>query len=141
MSVSATLNGPGGSVSLGYGAATADEGISVEMIDDKDAMTSGSDGAIMHSLRASNTARITVRLLKTSPANAKLSQLYNVQKSAPILWGKNTLVVSDTARGDVVTGTEIAFTRQPSVVYAKDGNTNEWTFQGNVIEILGDGTN
>jgi hypothetical protein len=139
LNVAATITGPGGSFSLGSGSGDAEEGITVAMVDDKDAMTTGADGSIMHSLRASNSGRLSVRLLKTSPVNALLSALYNYQRTSSSYWGQNVLVVSDVARGDVVTGSQIAFTKQPDIVYAKDGNMNEWTFQGVVNEFLGTG--
>jgi hypothetical protein len=109
------------------------------MLEEKDGMVVGADGSIMHSLRASDAGTITVRLLKTSPTNAKLNQLYNTQKASAALWGQNVLVVSDTQRGDVTTGTELAFSKQAPVRYAKDGNVMEWKFQGRVEEILGVG--
>ena len=109
------------------------------MTEDKDAMAVGADGTIMHSLRASNAGTITVRLLKTSPVNQQLNALYNFQKSSAANWGQNIFSVSDTFRGDVVTGTEMAFNRQAPVTYAKDGNMMEWKFQGNVEELLGSG--
>lgn len=140
LSVQATLSGPGGRVSLGYGAATAEEGIDVDMIEDKNTMTPGSDGQIMHSLHAFDGARMTVRLLKTSPVNAQLNLLYNLQKANAALWGNNVLVISDTARGDVLTGSQIAFVRQSPIKYGKDGGMNEWNFMGVVQEILGIGT-
>jgi hypothetical protein len=138
--VSATLLGPGGTISLGNGAGTADEGITVEMIDDKDTMTTGADGTIMHSLHASKAARITVRILKTAPTNAQLSLLYQTQSASSALWGKNTLAVSDVVRGDVIAGTDIAFARHAPITYAKDANINEWLFQGSVTQLLGSGT-
>jgi hypothetical protein len=139
ISVQASITGPGGAFQLGYGAGVAEEGISWEMLDDKDMLAIGADGQLMHSLRASDAARLTIRLLKTSPTNAKLNTMYNFQKSSPGAWGQNILVVSDTLRGDVLTGSEIAFARQPMIQYAKDANMNEWSFLGNVQEILGTG--
>jgi predicted SPOUT superfamily RNA methylase MTH1 len=140
LSIQASLTGPGGNISLGSGAGSAEEGISVEMIEEKDLMTVGADGAIMHTLRASNAARISIRLLKTSPVNAQLSDLYNFQRQSPGNWGQNTLVVSDTVRGDLVSGSQIAFARQPQLTYAKDAGMNEWIFYGNVNEALGTGS-
>lgn len=139
LNVAATLTGPGGSIQLGYGAGNAEEGISEEMLEDKDAMTIGADGAVMHSLRAGNGARLTVRLLKTSPVNALLSNLYNFQKASAALWGQNVLVVSDIYRGDVLTVTQSAFSRHTPVTYSKDGNTMEWTFFGTIDQKLGAG--
>ena len=68
--VNAVLTGPGGSINLGYGAAVADEGFTIEFVDDKNTMTPAADGAIMHSLHASKAAMLTVRVLKTSKANS-----------------------------------------------------------------------
>lgn len=139
LDVNASLAGPGGNISLGAGAGNSEEGITVEMKEEKNLQTVGADGKIMNSLRASNAGRISIRLLKTSPVNAALSLMYNFQKSSSGVWGQNSLVVSDVARGDVVSATEVAFTRQANLTYAKDGNMNEWIFEGSVEEILGAG--
>lgn len=139
LSVQASITGPGGAISIGNSAGPSEEGISIEMLEEKDLMTVGADGSVMHSLRASNAVRISVRLLKTAPANALLSAMYNFQKSSPINWGANTLVVSDTARGDVVAAAQAAFARQPNVSYGKDGGFNEWMFYGTVDILLGAG--
>lgn len=137
--VTATLSGPGGSISLGNGAGTAEEGITTSMTEEKDTLTPGADGQIMHSLHASNVGRITVRLLKTSPVNALLSAMYNFQRLSSANWGRNTMVVTDVVRGDVISGSSMAFAKQPDVVYAKEGGTNEWIFSGSVVEQLGAG--
>lgn len=42
--VAATIVGPGGAFSLGYGEATAEEGITIARAGDKNTMTVGSDG-------------------------------------------------------------------------------------------------
>ncbi len=139
ISVQATIAGPGGSFSLGYGAGNAEEGISIETVEEKDLMTVGADGSVMHSLRASDAARITVRLLKTSPVNAALSLLYNFQKSSPANWGQNVFVVSDTNRGDVETVLQAAFARPTPNNYGKDGGMNEWLFFGLRDQQLGSG--
>lgn len=140
LNVQASLVGPGGNVNLGNGSGSSEEGITVEMVEEKGDTKVGSDGQLMQSLRASNLGRVTVRLLKTSPVNSILSQMYNTQKTISSLWGNNTFRLSDVSRGDVVLGTQIAFTKQPTLVYGKDGNMNEWIFQGNVDEQLGTGS-
>lgn len=138
--VNATISGPGGNFPVGYGAGAAEEGIDTDMIEAKDGMVVGADGTIMHSLRVSDAGTITLRLLKTSPTNALLNALYNFQKTGGgVNWGQNVLVVSDTFRGDVLTGTLMAFEKQAPVKYAKDGNVMEWKFQGKVQELLGTG--
>ena len=139
MAVNATLSGLGGSIPLGYGAASAKEGLSYEMLEDKDRMDVGADGSVMHTLRASNAARITVRLLKTAPTNALLNNMYNLQRLVLSAWGQNILVVSDTQRGDIISGDTIAFARHPVITWAEDANHNEWSFYGTVVPILGAG--
>ena len=69
------LTSDDGVVDLGYGAAIAEEGITFAMAGDKNTMTIGADGEGMHSLHADNSGQVTIRLLKTSPANAKLMNL------------------------------------------------------------------
>jgi hypothetical protein len=140
LSINGTVNGPGGAFPIGAGVGLAKEGISVEMLEDKDAMTAGSDGAIMHSLRGSNAGRIVVRILKTSPINAQLNALYNFQRLNAANWGQNVIQFNDTVRGDVITATEMAFTKQPVITYAEDAGMNEWSFQGSIDQLLGTGT-
>ena len=127
--VHASISGPGGSFSLGSGVGNAEEGITIDMIEDKNTMTVGADGSGMHSLHASKAARATVRLLKTSPANAQLSALYNYQAQSSFLWGQNLITISDMARGDQITLRDSAFAKQAPVAYAKDGGFMEWAFE------------
>lgn len=120
-------------IDLGYGAAVADEGITVAMAADKNTMTIGADGEGMHSLHADNSGQVTIRLLKTSPINAKLSNLYNMQKGNTRKWGRNTITLNHTASGDNITASKCAFKKQPDYVNAKDGALVEWVFD--VIKI------
>lgn len=140
LDVQASIAGPGGSFSLGSGSGNGEEGISIVMVDEKDLATVGADGSLMHSLRASNVGRVSVKLLKTSPVNAKLSALYNFQRISSALWGLNVFSVADVVRGDVGLVSLAAFVKQPDVVWAKDGNTNDWEFIGNVDLLLGTGS-
>lgn len=126
--VKVSFSGPGGSFSLGSGVGNADEGITMDMMEDKNTMTIGADGSGMHSLHASKAARATVRLLKTSPANAQLSAIYNFQQQSSALWGQNLITVQDFARGDQVTLRNCAFAKQAPVAYSKDGGIMEWVF-------------
>jgi len=140
VNIQASISGPGGSFSLGAGAAVAEEGITVEMQEDKDTMIWGADGILMHSLHAAKPGRMTVRLLKTSPTNANLSSMYNLQQTSSATWGGNVLTVNDNVRGDSITGTSMAFMRFPTIAYSKDGAPmNEWVFGGIVDQVLGSG--
>lgn len=128
MDVTCTLSGPSGEFDLGYGSSNAEEGISIDMIEDKNTMLIGADGNGMHSLHAGRAGTITVRLLKTSPMNAKLSAAYDMQSMSSALWGKNVMVVRQTASGDQTIATDGAFKRKPNFNYAKDGDIIAWAF-------------
>ena len=82
LDVNASLVGPGGAINLGQGAATSEEGITIEAAEDINTMVVASDGTPMHSLSANKAGTVTVRLIKTSPVNQKLSALYALQTAA-----------------------------------------------------------
>lgn len=135
----AAIAGPGGAFSIGSDAGISDEGITTEMKEEKNMQVIGAGGQVMNSLRASNAARITLRILKTSPVNAKLSALYNFQRLLTGAWGQNTISIADISRGDLIVATDVAFARQAPITYSKDANINEWLFDAVVDMQLGTG--
>lgn len=138
--VQATLVGPGGVVDLGNGAGVAAEGITIERNNDSGVMTIGADGTVMHALRAAKDGTITVRLLKTSQTNSKLSELYNLQQQSSLSYGRNTITVRNAATGDTTTASECGFKKFPSVSYSQDGEVMEWQFNcGRIETVLGTG--
>lgn len=126
--VLATISGPGGLVPIGSGAAISDEGLSIEMVDKKNTMIIGGDGSGVHSLHASKAASIKIRLMKTSPENAALTVMYNLQTLNSAIWGQNVLIVTDPIRGDDYSCTQVAFAKFPGITWSKDPNVNEWDF-------------
>lgn len=136
LNVQASILGPGGNFNIGQGAAVSEEGITIDMLDDKDAMTIGSDGIGMHSLRASKAGTVTVRLLKTSPQNSKLMAMYDLQSLDSTTWGQNVITIVDTGGSDNTTARGVAFTKKPSIVYAKDGQMLEWKFNAVAIDTV-----
>jgi hypothetical protein len=139
LDVLASLVGPGGSINLAAGAATTDEGLTVEYKDEKNIQTSGADGSVMNALNASKSGMIIVRLLKTSPVNQQLSQMYNVQSQSSAAWGLNVISIKNPTSGDSILGTYAAFKKHPSVTYDKDGRYNEWAFDCLLDSSLGGG--
>ncbi len=136
----ATLIGPGAAFPLGNGAGVASEGITFTHTDQKDTVVTGADGTIMHSLNASMTGRIIVRLLKTSPTNGLLSALYNFQRTGgAAYWGQNLISISNATLGDIIGATQMAFVKHSDVVYATEGNMLEWEFSGYIVPELGIG--
>lgn len=136
LDVSASIAGPGGSFQLGSGAGAAEEGITFAMAEDKNDMKTGADGQVMHSLRAGKAGTVTIRLLKTSPVNAQLSQMYALQTTSSALHGQNVLTVNDSQRGDLGSARQAAFKKLPDLTWAKDGNTVEWAFDAGSIDLL-----
>ncbi len=128
LDVSAAIDGPGGVFSIRDGAAN--EGITVAPVGDQSTMTVGADGSVMHSLGAASACTVTIRLLKTSPINSLLMAMFNFQTASSARHGRNTIVVRDAVRGDLVTVTEAAFKKPADLTYATDGGTVEWTFDG-----------
>lgn len=130
LNVNCTIVGPGGTFNLASGAAAAEEGITLEMVEDKNVMTIGADGKGQHSLIASDACTLTIRLLKTSPANGQLQIMYDLQSQSSALWGINTITVSDLARGDISVAQSCAFKKKATVTYAKEAGMMEWVFDG-----------
>lgn len=136
MDVSASLVGPTGICDLGYGAAVADEGISIDMAGDKNTMLIGADGEGMHSLHADKSGTVTVRFLKTSPQNAVLQAMYDAQTLSSTLHGKNVITIRQTASGDITICRSCAFKRKPALSYKKDGDIVEWMFDSIKIDTI-----
>lgn len=137
---SAQIIGPGALFDLGNGAGVADEGITIEMLEDKGSVVMGADGTPMQTLHAGSAGRVTVRLLKTSTVNALLAAAYHFQTLTSANWGQNLIVVRMTAWGDVITASACAFQKFPNLTYAKEAGTNEWVFSaGQIIGMLGSG--
>ncbi|MBZ2288856.1 DUF3277 family protein [Escherichia coli] len=139
LDVTASLIGPTGVIDLGQGSANSEEGITQTMGGNKNTMTIGADGEVMHSLHADKSGTITVTLLKTSPVNKKLSLAYNAQSQSSATWGNNVIVIRNTASGDISTARSCAFQKQPDFNNTKDGGTVAWVFDcGKIDQLLGE---
>lgn len=134
------ITGPGGSVNLAAGAGASEEGITIEAAEDINTMTIGASGDAMHSLHANKSGHCKVTLLKTSPVNQQLSQMYAFQTATGANHGQNTISLSNSLTGDTVTMQIVAFKKAPPLKYAKDGGTNDWEFDCGIIDrTLGSG--
>ena len=130
LNINCTIAGPGGILNLAAGAAAAEEGITIEAVEDKNVMTIGADGKGQHSLIASDAVTLTVRLLKTSPLNEGLMKMYNAQSVTSSLWGVNTFTIVDSVRNDYTVIQQAAFKKRPTLTYAKEAGIMEWVFDG-----------
>lgn len=138
LDVNATLVGAGAVIDLGAGSGNAEEGITIAAAGDKSTMVIGADGEGMHSLNADKSGTVTIRLLKTSPQNAKLMALYDAQSLSSSLWGMNVITITNSASGDMTGCRRCAFKKVPDISYAKGAGTVEWVFDAVKIDrILG----
>lgn len=128
LDVVAAIAGPGLAANLGTGAAVAEEGITIEAVEDKNVMTIGADGRGQHSLIASDARTATIRLLKTSPINAILMAAYQFQTTSSSFHGRNVITVTNPATGDATVLQSCAFKKVPALTYAKEAGMNEWVF-------------
>jgi hypothetical protein len=141
LDVVAAIAGPGLLANLGAGAAVAEEGLTVEAVEDKNVMNIGADGKGQHSLIASDACTVTIRLLKTSPINALLMAGYEFQSSSSSFWGRNVMTITNPQTGDVTTIQAAAFKKRPALTYAKEAGFNEWVFDAiKVNSVLGIGS-
>jgi hypothetical protein len=123
---------------LGAGSGNSEEGVTVAPAEDKNVMTTGADGQAMHTLVAATTGLLTFRFLKTSPINAKLQAMYDLQSSSSRFWGQNVIVVTNTGLGDYHSGQACAFKKKPEIVYDKAGAMIEWQFDvQSLVSVLG----
>lgn len=127
LDIQAAISGPGGDFDLGA-SGVSEEGITITMTSDKNAMAIGANGDGMHSLRAGEAGRITISLLKTAPGNSQLNKLYNHQKQSSGYWGQNQLTITNPVSGDRIVATEGAFVRHADIGYRTEGGMNVWTF-------------
>jgi hypothetical protein len=135
-----TISGPGGTIALGAGAGVDKGGVTTAYDEDKQTTTTGADGAVLQNLHPGQTGTITVRLLKTSPSNALLSNLYNFQRASSANWAQNVMQGADAVRGDTINGVSMGFVKFPDVTWAEDGAALEWQFRGILREQLGSGS-
>lgn len=134
LDVTAAIDGPGGNFPLGgEEGGVADEGITITATGDKNVMTPGADGSWMHSLKADKSATVTVTLLKTSPVNALLMNLYTYQTTSSRNHGQNVITIRDIARGDHITCQGVAFAKVPDMAYATEGGTVQWSFHAGAV--------
>ena len=138
--VKATLvdDATGANLPIGSGAGVAEEGITISQVDNVGHMQIGADGSFMQVLQATRGARLTLRLLKTSPLNAQLMALVEVQRTSGALWGQNSILITNINTLDEITAAGCAFEKIPDNNYDKTGKMLEWTFLvGDSTQVLG----
>ena len=135
------IKGPGIDLNLGAGAGVSEEGITIESPEDINTTVVGADGQATHSLSANKSCTMTISYLKTAPINRALQFAFNQQTQSASTHGRNTVTIRDIARGDSITLTDVAFKKQPAIVYKKQAEMMVWTFDAIKVDvILGSGS-
>ncbi len=131
-----SISGPSGSATVGGdNTGSSEEGFSIIFEEDRDVMTQGADGSVMHSLTAAKRGRVELHLLKTSPYNAVLSQIFASDSSAGSLnWAKNTMTARNAISGDTYQITGVAIRKFADNNYQTRGNILTWVFNASVID-------
>lgn len=139
--VKTSISGPGGWVLLGLGQddqqGVAEEGISVERVEDRNSQLRGTSGEVINLLSASMAGVVRVRLLKTAPSNGVLMEMFKIQRGDGSRWSKNLISIEDKTRGDKLVAAEAAFMGEPVIVWGKIATVQEWVFlAGSIDETL-----
>ena len=135
------ISGPNGSFTIaGPDTGSAEEGVDIDYVAESDSMLAGADGTTAHSLNAGKQATWTIRLIKTSPINAQLEEMYTSDRAGgSAQWGKNVLSLKNSVSGDSYTGKQSAFRKFPRNTYSGKVSVMEWTFNSGVTDpTLGD---
>lgn len=136
--VKTSISGPGGSVILGGSTqeqnGVAEEGISVERVEDRNSQLRGTSGEVINLLSASMAGVVRVRLLKTASSNGVLMEMFKIQRGDGSRWSKNIISIEDKVRGDKMVAAEAAFVGEPVLVWGKVGTIQEWVFQAGSID-------
>lgn len=134
LDVNCVMVGPGLAIDMSQGAGLDSEGISVAYDAEISNKHIGADGSGFHSLKADKSGTITVRVLRSSPLNQKLSQALAFQRTSSAAHGQNTITIVDRNKGDNVTAQNVAFQRAPNLNFGSEASMVEWTFSAITID-------
>ena len=138
---SATWTGPGGTISLGGTSGAAKEGITIEQEEDIGHMDIGAGGAGQHSLHAGKSGTITIRVLKTSAVNQKISNKIAFQRASAANYGQDTFSIANLVTGDIITCQQVAPKKFSPITFAEDAGINEWALNAVIIDFTLGGDN
>lgn len=130
LDVHATILGPGGVISLGWGSGLAQDGITISQSEPTNSMQTGLDGSVCHNKSESSAGTITFSFLGVSKAQSQLLKMYNLQVRVPgsLMHGKNTIVITNNATGEQIKATECAFQNISATGFKKEIDNATWTF-------------
>ena len=117
-----------------FRSASADEGFSWSFAENANEQSGGPDGSAMNSFVASRRGKLAIRLQKVSPINALLSDMYTADRAnGGVTWGQLVFTHRDVVRGDLIIGSQGAYTKFPNVNAQRVGGNMDWEFDIGII--------
>lgn len=117
------------------------EGSFIEIAQETDDFTDvvGTDGDVTRSKTNDKRATITLKLMSSSPANALLSALNNIDRRAGNGAGVGPLLIKDNQGTSLHTAEKSWIAKPPDVVYDKTATPREWKIRAASLERLDGG--
>lgn len=109
------------------GFADGDDVIHITRRSDSASDKVGADGKMMVSISADKSGEFTFKLQQTSSSNKFLMGLLALQEHAGSTFVPIVILMQDTYRNDLATGTTGYLKKTPDMTRGGGGNTQEWT--------------
>lgn len=116
--------------------AEGDDVINVQRRVDSATDKVGADGKMMVSVSADKSGELTFRLQQTSPSNKYLTALIAAQEATGRPFVPVFVLIQDTYRNDVATGTAGYLKKLPNMTRGVQGNNQEWTIVTERLDLL-----
>jgi hypothetical protein len=107
--------------------ADGDDVVQVTRRQDSASDEVGADGKMMVAISADKSGEFTFKLQQTSPSNKFLMGLLALQEGGASSFVPVSVLVQDTYRNDLATGTTGYLKKSADMTRGKGGNTQEWT--------------
>lgn len=109
--------------------------LKVEMNEDAFSLQVGADGEAARSRSNNNSAKITITLLQTSPANDLLSALYASDRLIPGRTGIVPLMIKDLLGTTLFAAVSCWITKVAPAEYAKEAGSREWVLETDDLQV------
>ena len=103
--------------------------INAEYNEDLYALKVGADGEATRSRNNNNSGRVTLTLLATSPSNAALSSLFNLDLFTPGAVGTGPLLIKDRSGSTIVSAETAWIVKPPAMEFAREASEREWILE------------
>lgn len=105
------------------------EFVTVEPTTDNFTSVVGTDGEVSRSKTRDRRGMVTIKLMQTSSANARLSALAKLDKETPNGAGIGALYINDRQGGSLYEAAEAWIAGEPSVSFDRGATAREWKIE------------